>query len=137
MRGIWYIKGMYRPTMAQINAANTLETLIRSIRGSKEFDFKDGILETTRQSARMLGRTLVNGASNAARMEIYEKNADVLDGVKFLGTFDLRTCPVCANLQRYPRSPRIRGTCIQKRIDGRIKGLRSQEPRMVFGLKYR
>jgi len=77
---------------------HTLEKMIRSIRGTKEFDFKDGILDTSRQSARMLARTLCNGASNAGRMEIYEQNKDVLDGVKFLGTFDSKTCPVCASL---------------------------------------
>ena len=74
----------------------TLETIIRSIRGTRQYDWRDGILETSRQGARMLGRTLINGASNAARLEMFEVNRDVIDGVKFLGTFDSRTCLVCA-----------------------------------------
>jgi len=64
---------------------HTLETIIRSIRGTKEHNFQNGILETSRQSARMLGRTLVNGASNAARLAMFEANMSPEKVLKFKG----------------------------------------------------
>ncbi len=48
-----------------------------------------------------MARTIINGVSNNARVETIKENSDVIDGVKFLGTLDGKTCPYCASLDGY------------------------------------
>jgi SPP1 gp7 family putative phage head morphogenesis protein len=52
-------------------------------------------LERNRQSAEMLARTAINAVANQSRLEMFQANADVLDGVQWLATLDHRTCPIC------------------------------------------
>ncbi len=70
--------------------------IVKKINGTRQGNYQDGILHTTRNSAVMLARTLINGVSNNTRMETIKTNKDVIDGVKFLGTLDGKTCPYCA-----------------------------------------
>ncbi|MBQ1864755.1 MAG: hypothetical protein II150_09265, partial [Thermoguttaceae bacterium] len=44
---------------------------------------------------------MVNGVSNNARVETIVQNSDVIDGVKFVGTLDGKTCPYCASYDGY------------------------------------
>ena len=70
--------------------------IVKKINGTRAENYEDGILSTTRKSATMMARTLINGVSNNTRMETIKANSDVIDGVKFLGTLDGKTCPYCA-----------------------------------------
>jgi len=65
---------------------HTIETIIKDVRHATA---------TTRDRGRMIARTVLNGTANATRMEVFEENADVLDGVKYIATFDSRVCSVC------------------------------------------
>ena len=75
--------------------------ITKAIRGTKENNYSDGILATTKTSAVMIARTIINGVSNNARVETIKENADVIDGVKFIGTLDGKTCPHCASYDGY------------------------------------
>lgn len=48
---------------------------------------------------RGLARTSVMAASNAAHLDVYRKNSDLIDGVIFETAFDRRVCPRCGSLQ--------------------------------------
>lgn len=74
----------------------SLADVAKKIRGTKEKNYTDGILNTSRSSAQTIARTIVNGVSNHARLETMLANADVIDGIKFLATLDGKTCPFCA-----------------------------------------
>ena len=70
-----------------------LNSIMQAIRGTE--GFKPGVLKTNRQSAEILARTVINATANQSRLEMYRANADVIDGVQWLGTLDHRTCLVC------------------------------------------
>ncbi len=76
----------------------SVDGIVKLIRGSKEANYKDGILDASKQSAQTLARTVINGVSNNARMEVFSENADAIDGVQFLATLDGKTCPFCGSL---------------------------------------
>gem|GEM_PF-1642724 len=73
----------------------SVDEISKAIRGSKESNFSDGILTTTKVGATMMARTIINGVSNNARVETIKANDDIIDGVKFVGTLDGKTCPHC------------------------------------------
>lgn len=70
-------------------------------------------IDSTRSSARTLTRTVGMGVSNESMRRIYEKNMDVLDGLKWTAAMDSRLCIACGALdgtiykdgQPYPRPP--------------------------------
>lgn len=103
----------------------SISNVVKTIRGTKENDYKDGVLETTRQSAAMTARTIVNGVASNAMLETCAENADVIDGIKFVATLDAKTCPFCgsydgkvwkpdeaAQVKRPPLHPNCRCTVI-------------------------
>ena len=75
----------------------TVSDIAKQIRGTKENDYNDGILATTRVGAVRLARTVINGVCNNARVETIKANSDVIDGIKFVGTLAGKTCPHCAS----------------------------------------
>ncbi len=79
----------------------------------------------SRNSARTVARTIINGVSNAARAETLFANEDVIDGIEFLATLDARTSHICGALdgtvwrgdemkhaRRPPLHPNCRSTLI-------------------------
>lgn len=76
----------------------TVSAIAAAIRGTKANGYRDGILQTTRDGAAKLARTTINGVCNNARLETIRENEDVVDGAKFVGTLDGRTCPHCGAL---------------------------------------
>ena len=74
----------------------TVAEIAKAARGTAANGFADGVFANIRMSAMRLARTLVNGVSNNARVETICENSDVIDGVKFVGTLDGKTCPHCA-----------------------------------------
>ena len=75
----------------------SVSKVVKAIRGTKENDYKDGVLETTRESARMMARTVINGVASNSMLETCAENADVIDGIKFIATLDAKTCPFCGS----------------------------------------
>ncbi|UGL62851.1 putative minor head protein [Xanthomonas phage MET13-T1] len=90
----------------------TIDQMVRRIRGTKAGGYKDGVLETTRREAEMIARTATNHVSTAARQATWDANADVIKGVRWVATLDGRTSPVCQSrdgevypIDKGPRPP--------------------------------
>lgn len=75
-----------------------IEAIVRRIVGTRANDFADGVLETSRRSARTIVRTYVNHVATTARETVYEANADVIDRVVWVSTLDSRTSVICVSL---------------------------------------
>ena len=69
----------------------------RASDGSLKFmsEFKGGIMEVSTREARALVRTSVQAVSQNARMDLYKKNKDIVNGVQAVVTLDGRTSDLC------------------------------------------
>ena len=76
----------------------TVGDLVRTIRGTRKNNFRDGILETSRRNAVAVARTAVQEVSSASRNLLWERNKDIIVGYKFVATLDGRTSQVCRSL---------------------------------------
>lgn len=74
------------------------DDIVRSIRGTKKQNYKDGVLEISRRSARSIVRTATNHVSNVAAQETWKANERVVKGWQFVSTLDSRTTITCAAL---------------------------------------
>lgn len=73
----------------------TIDQLVRRIRGTKAQGYTDGVLAISRRSAETLAITSVSTVANATRLAVYQENTDVIKGVTFNATLDSRTSPQC------------------------------------------
>lgn len=80
---------------AGIVEGRTTEQIVRDLRGTKAQGFKDGVLDTNRRATETVVRTAVNHTANTAREYTYERNADLVKGVRWNATLDGRTSAVC------------------------------------------
>jgi SPP1 gp7 family putative phage head morphogenesis protein len=76
----------------------TIDQLVRRIRGTRVNQFKDGILEITRRNAEALVRTAVSHTANSARDDVFAANEDIIKGWRFVATLDSRTSATCRGL---------------------------------------
>lgn len=69
------------------------------IKGKKKsmMQYHGGIMDVSRNQAAALVRTAVQQIASDARMEMLKKNADILKGVMWLATLDMRTTLLCAS----------------------------------------
>lgn len=72
--------------------------LVRRVRGRREAQFTDGIMQTSYRNAEALVRTSVQTVANEARAETYAANDDVINGTQWLATLDTRTTAICVAL---------------------------------------
>ena len=74
----------------------TLNSIMQVIQGRQTpYGWEPGILDRNRRSAETLARTTINAVANQSRLEMYQSNADVLDGVQWRAALDHRTCIIC------------------------------------------
>ncbi len=73
----------------------SVDEMIRAIRGTRAAQYGNGILQTTRREAEALVRTAATDVTGAARMRTFRANKDVVKGWKWVATLDTRTCEVC------------------------------------------
>lgn len=96
---------------------DTVEQMVRRIRGTKANGYADGLLQTTRRSATTIARTSVIHASAQSREALYAENESLISKVQWVATLDSRTCPVCGSLDGkvYPVGegprPAVHGNC--------------------------
>ena len=72
--------------------------IIRTIRGTKAANYKDGLLNISKNSASRITRTAINHASSVARIKLFEANADLFTHYQWISTLDSRTSPICEKL---------------------------------------
>lgn len=89
------IRGAVRLGVVQ---GETVDQMIRRLRGTRANGFKDGILETNRRHAASVVRTICNHTSNQAVQTTYKENSDLVEKWTFLSTLDSRTTIICASL---------------------------------------
>lgn len=75
-----------------------IDKLVQRVRGTKEQNYTDGILEVPKAQAEALVRTSVLGVSNEARQQTIIANRDVIKGVQWISTLDNRTTEICMAL---------------------------------------
>ena len=73
----------------------TNEQLIRRVRGTRTFNFTNGIMNITRRNAETLVRSSVQAVANQARFEMLQANRDVLRSYRHVSTLDSRTSDQC------------------------------------------
>jgi SPP1 gp7 family putative phage head morphogenesis protein len=76
----------------------TTDQIVRELQGTRRLRFKDGVLETTRRQTQAVVRTAMNHIASQARMEIGERNQDIIKGYKWVSVLDSRTTVICAGL---------------------------------------
>lgn len=96
--------------------------ILTAIRGSARKGYRDGILNTTRNNAAAVMRSVVNHVANRARQITFEQNRDIVAKVQWVSTLDHRTSDICRGLDgqtflldegpRPPAHPNCRSTII-------------------------
>ena len=74
----------------------TVDDMVRRIRGTKAKKYQDGILEISRRDAAAVVRTAVSHSAQRARTEVFNANADIVHKVQYVATLDSRTTLYCA-----------------------------------------
>lgn len=72
--------------------------IVKSVFGSKNMGYKNGIVNTTRNAARTLVRTVWNGVANEARKAFSRVNEDAIAYELYTAVLDGRTTLLCASL---------------------------------------
>lgn len=72
-----------------------VEEIVRDVRGSRDASYQDGALAASRRDLEAVVSTAVSHVSNAAREQVWEANADILEGLRWTSTLDGRTSAVC------------------------------------------
>jgi SPP1 gp7 family putative phage head morphogenesis protein len=86
---------------AGIARGETTDQLVNRIRGFKARGPQPGIaglMDMAERDLYALVRTSVQTVANAAHLEVYDKNDDVVKGIMWVATLDSRTTPICQAL---------------------------------------
>lgn len=73
----------------------TIDQMVRRVRGSRKNNFTDGALQTPRHRAETIVRTAVNHVQTHAAEAMFIEHSDIVKRVRWLSTLDHRTSPVC------------------------------------------
>lgn len=103
-----------------IAEGETLDQLVRRIRGTRANAFKDGVLEATRRDAEAITRTGISEASTAARSLVWEANADVILCLRWTSVLDGRTTPICQSRDGHVRPATDEGSIPDEVTDPRL-----------------
>jgi SPP1 gp7 family putative phage head morphogenesis protein len=72
--------------------------VVKRVQGTRELNYKDGVLAISRRSAEAMVRTAVSHTTTAAKQVMFEENKDLIDGWRFVATLESNTCEICAAL---------------------------------------
>ncbi|UXO93730.1 head morphogenesis protein [Pseudanabaena phage Pan1] len=89
------LKRTWQHILDGITTGVTTDELIRTLNGSKELRYKDGVREVSRRGVEALVRTSINHATNQGRQMVWDANQDIIKGVRWVSTLDMRTTPIC------------------------------------------
>ena len=79
----------------------TLDDMLRIIRGNRALQFRDGVTAKSKRGAEMIVRTATDAVTNAARLATYERNADAIKGTQANAVLDSRTTVLCRTRNGY------------------------------------
>jgi SPP1 gp7 family putative phage head morphogenesis protein len=92
------IKQIEQALRMGIIEGETNADIMRRIRGTKAQQYKDGILQRSRDDVERLVRTSITHITARARDELYQENQSVVKAWRFTATLDRRTTVICASL---------------------------------------
>lgn len=78
-----------------LGAGEDSGSIARRLRGTRDANYSDGALQTTRRGADAVVRTSVNHVSTHAREMTYEENNEFVKAIRIVATLDARTTAVC------------------------------------------
>lgn len=73
----------------------TIDQMVRRIRGTRSRGYRDGIIEINRRNAQGVVRTAIGHVANSARIELYSANEDLISAIVWVSTLDGRTTEKC------------------------------------------
>ena len=73
----------------------TLDDMLRIIRGNRALQFRDGVMAKSKRGAEMIVRTATDAVTNSARLATYKRNSDTLRGIQANAVLDSRTSVLC------------------------------------------
>lgn len=73
----------------------TVQQIVRRIRGTRANGYADGLLEIDRRAATSVVRTAVSHVAGFVRDRSYAANADLIKAEQWVSTLDTRTSPIC------------------------------------------
>jgi SPP1 gp7 family putative phage head morphogenesis protein len=73
----------------------TNSEIIRTLRGTKDMKYADGLLAITSRNAEAVTRTAIQHVAGQARNQFAKQNSDILRGVQIIATLDGRTTAYC------------------------------------------
>lgn len=76
----------------------TIDQMIRRIRGTRARGYEDGIIEIDRRNAAAVVRTATQHVASFTRNQFFAANADLIKGERYTATLDGRTTLKCAAL---------------------------------------
>lgn len=76
----------------------TTDQIIRKIRGTASNQFKDGLLQITKNHAQAVVQTAIQHAASTARLETLKANTDIANQYQWVSTLDGRTTQQCRSL---------------------------------------
>ena len=79
----------------------TLDDMLRIIRGNRALQFRDGVMAKSKRGAEMIVRTATDAVTNAARLATYERNSDAIKGIQANAVLDSRTTVLCRTRNGY------------------------------------
>jgi SPP1 gp7 family putative phage head morphogenesis protein len=90
------LKRLFEDEMRQgVLLGETNQQLIQRVRGTRAFNFTNGIMNVTRNNAEALVRSSVQAVANATRFETLDANSNLLRSYRHVSTLDSRTSTQC------------------------------------------
>lgn len=94
-----YLQNKYSSEVSGLIASDTsYSEIVRTIRGTRENNYVDGIMNATYRQAKALARSSVLSVNNQARLDVYEANQDIIKGIQWNASLDGRTTMICISL---------------------------------------
>lgn len=85
-----------RQTISQgIIEGRTTDQIVRDIRGSKALCYNDGLMNRSRREVEAITRTAISHVAGMVQDASVEANKDIIKGVEWVSTLDLRTSEQC------------------------------------------
>jgi SPP1 gp7 family putative phage head morphogenesis protein len=142
-------KSLRRQLNIGLTSGESIDAITRRIMGdpvaSRAFTGA-ATMKAQRRNVRSVVRTMSNGVFNGARQATYEANSDVLKGIQWVSTLDVRTTDICQSLDgqvfsvtagpRPPAHHQCRSTTVPITKSWKELGVNAKDPR-IGGRAYR
>ena len=76
-------------------SGDTVDQMVRTLRGTRAQNYRDGLLQADYRNAEAIVRTAVGHTASYARQKFYESNEDLISELRWVSTLDNRTTELC------------------------------------------